>query len=868
MQIKQKLSISLESEKERISALHRYKILDTPSNPSFDNITLLASRLINVPVSLISFVDVERVWSISHQGTDVSQYERIDGLCASAIKETKPYIINDASTDSRCKNHPLVKQEHGVRFYAGIPLTVESKYNIGSFCLIDFKPRLLSGSELEVLVLLSKMVIDEIELHAKSNQVLKLNRELKVSEQHFRSMFDQAAVGVAVVSATTGQLINANQKYCEIVGYSSSELKALDLESLTHLDDRNLQKEMTKALRSGKVSDYSIQKRYIRKDRTITWVDITCTVLSKEGEAPTEHIKIVNDINDKKLAEIALKESEERWSFALDGSNQGVWDVNLVTNQIYLSPKCKEMLGYEPEQISGNMDEWVKLIHPDDLPCLISARLAAFEGRVKSFENEHRKLTADGQWKWIQVKGMVVNRDEHNLPTRMIGTYTDISARKKIEAEVTHLAHYDRITGLPNRTLLLDRFNQEIKKSNRYNKPVALMMLDLDRFKEVNDTLGHFNGDLLLKIIAERLLSCVRETDTVARLGGDEFMLILTDINQTEDLDEIAKKILESVAEPCLIGEEFAYVTASVGITHYPKDSADIDTLFKYADQAMYDAKNNGRNKYSYFTPVMQKTAIEKINLANQLRNALARNEFRLFYQPIVDLNTLQVTKAEALIRWYKSQNEVISPAEFIPIAEETGQILKIGEWVFKQVLSAIKQCRQEIHPDFVISINKSPVQFKMINDAHESWFEQLNSEGLPGSCLVIEITEGLLLEKTDSLIRQFNELKEHGIGVALDDFGTGYSSLSYLKQYDIDFIKIDQIFVKNLAPKSDDLILCEAIIVMAHKLNMQVIAEGVETFQQLELLKSAGCDFVQGYYFSRPIPLEDLFKFQIKNET
>ncbi|MES2636497.1 MAG: EAL domain-containing protein, partial [Pseudomonadota bacterium] len=740
-------------------------------------------------------------------------------------------------------------------------------YNLGTLCIIDFKPRVLTNEELETLSLLSKMAIDAIELHAKNNEISALNNKLNSSEQLFRSLFDQAGVGVSLVNAASGTFIETNQKYCDIVGYSLSELKKIDLTLLTHPEDRGSQHKFTQSLCDGEVSEYNIQKRYIRKDQSIAWVDITCTALWKAGENPTTHIAIVQDITEKKLAEIALKNSEERWSFALEGSNQGVWDLNLEINQIFLSPRCKQMLGYSEDQISSDMDEWVKLIHPDDIPCLVSSRLAALEGTATSFENEHRKFTAGGEWKWIQVKGMVVQRNEQGAPLRVIGTYTDISERKQIEAEVLHLAHYDRITNLPNRTLFLDRLNQDLKKANRNNKPIALMMLDLDRFKEVNDTLGHHKGDLLIKLIADRLSSCIRETDTIARLGGDEFMFILTDLNQITDADKIAKKVLEVVAEPCLIDGDIAYVTASIGITLYPTDSIDTDTLLKHVDQAMYDAKNSGRNRYSYFTPRMQKVAMEKVNLANQMRHALVRNEFRLLYQPIVDLNSLQVHKAEALIRWHISEQELISPALFIPIAEETGQIVEIGEWVFKQAAQAIKTCREKIYPDFQISINKSPVQFRVNNEHHSSWFEHLKSLELPGNSLVVEITEGLLLDKSESLVRQFQAFRHAGIQVALDDFGTGYSSLSYLKQYYIDYIKIDQIFVKNLAPDSEDLVLCEAIIVMAHKLKMRVIAEGVETLQQLEILKAAGCDYAQGYYFSKPIPLEDLFQFKVKTD-
>ena len=730
-------SITSELEQNRLNALKNYQILDTPPDPSFDNITLLASKLLNVPIALISFVDEHRIWSKSHFGTDVDEYDRVEGLCSTAILDNIPLIIYDASTDQRCINHPLVKQKDGVRFYAGIPLNFEGKYNLGTLCIIDFKPRpILSDLEVETLQLLSKMAVDAIKSHAKN-------------------------------------------------------LEIIDLHNM-------------------------------------------------------------------------LQKTEQRWSFALDGTNQGVWDLNVTTNKIFLSPRCKEMLGYSEDQISTDMNEWVKLIHPEDIPCLFSARMQALDGESKSFENEHRKLTSDGSYKWIQVKGMVVERDKENAPLRVIGTYTDISERKKIEADVLHLAHFDNVTNLPNRTLFLDRLNQEIKKSRRNGTTFALMLLDLDRFKEVNDSLGHQKGDLLLEEIANRLTSCVRESDTVARLGGDEFTIILSETNRTNDIDLLIIKILNSVASPCFLDGDVSYVTASIGIAIYPSDTIDSDDLLKQADQAMYTAKKNGKNTYAFFTPAMQKNATEKIKVANNLRNALAKNEFLLLYQPIINLKTLQMHKAEALIRWQNPNEGLISPALFIPVAEETGQIVEIGEWVFSEAANAIKTCREKIYPDFQISVNKSPVQFRVNNEPHISWFEHLNSLNLPGNSLVVEITEGLLIDKSDSLKEKFRALKDAGIQIALDDFGTGYSSLSYLKLYNMDYIKIDQAFVKNLAPESQDFVLCEAIIVMAHKLNMRVIAEGVETALQLELLQSIDCDFAQGYYFSRPIKLEDLYNFRV----
>ena len=384
------------------------------------------------------------------------------------------------------------------------------------------------------------------------------------------------------------------------------------------------------------------------------------------------------------------------------------------------------------------------------------------------------------------------------------------------------------------------------------------MLLDLDRFKEVNDTLGHDQGDALLKEAAQRLSSCVRETDTVARLGGDEFTVILGELDDPGSVERVAQDILHRLAEPFQLGEHVAYVSASIGVTLYPDDATEIETLLKDADQAMYAAKNQGRNRYSYFTHSMQQAIQTRMQIANDLRGALAGHQFWIAYQPIVELASGSIHKAEALLRWQHPTQGLISPATFISIAEDTGLIGDIGDWVFREAAQQAKRWRASLHPEFQISINKSPVQFRNESQSHQAWYDHLGQLGLPVQSMVVEITEGLLLDAGTLVTERLLEFRDAGIQVSIDDFGTGYSALSYLKKFDIDFLKIDQSFTRNLAPASDDLALCEAIIVMAHKLGIKVIAEGVETEQQKNLLAAAGCDYGQGYLFSEPVPAEE----------
>ncbi len=572
------------------------------------------------------------------------------------------------------------------------------------------------------------------------------------------------------------------------------------------------------------------------------------------------------DINARKRSEAQLRETDAVWKLALESTGDGVWDWRIDENIETFSPRYLQMYGYDPDEIAERPESFDLLTHPDDVAGMERDRIAHFEGRTPAYVNEHRVRCKDGSWKWVLSRGMVIARDELGRPLRMVGTHTDITARKEAEALIWQQANFDPLTGLPNRRMMRDHLEREISRVREQGEQLAVLFIDLDHFKEVNDTLGHGKGDQLLLQAAQRIRDSLRPSDVVARMGGDEFTVLLSPVRGHDDVDPLVQRLIERMASPFRLEDERAFVSASVGISLFPDDGEHIEALFKHADQALYVAKDAGRNRYSYFTPALQRAAQNRMRLGNDLRDALASEGLQVVYQPIVELRSGRICKAEALVRWHHAERGPVPPAEFIPIAESSGLILDIGEWVFRQAVRDVQRWRAQIDEQFQVSVNKSPLQFHSESGMHTRWLRQIVEAGLSGDAVSLEITEGLLLDGGDSASQQLMALRRAGLSVALDDFGTGYSSLSYLQRYEIDCIKIDRSFVHELEPGSKALALCKAIVTMAHELGMAVIAEGVETAQQRDLLSGIDCDLGQGYYFARPMPaeaLEDLLRLQ-----
>jgi diguanylate cyclase (GGDEF)-like protein/PAS domain S-box-containing protein len=593
--------------------------------------------------------------------------------------------------------------------------------------------------------------------------------------------------------------------------------------------------------------------------------------LEKEVEKRTLELEQLNkqllaEIQHRNHIEKILMESEERYALVLQGTNDGIWDWQLLTNKIYFSPRWKLLLGYEETEIENNIEQWFNRVHPEDLPRLITEIQTYLEGITPELEIEHRILHKQKGYRWVLTRGITI-KNTQDLPYRLIGSLKDITKRKLVEEQLRQAAFYDPLTSLPNRVLFMDRLGHTLALKKRWpNYQFAILFLDLDRFKILNDSLGHQVGDELLVWIAGKIKSCLLPGDTLARIGGDEFAILLENIKDINDATEVANKIQEELQKPFDIDGHEVFITTSIGISIATEKDSISDSYFQQpenflrdADIAMYRAKSAGKARYEIFNPEMHSQAVALLKLETDLRKAIEKEELHLYYQPIIDLKTSKLLGFEALLRWKHSQKGLISPADFIPIAEETGLIIPIGLWVLEQSCKQLKYWGEKFPKNhhLSVSVNLSVKQLLSRENLLESISNNLIKYKLNKNKLKLEITETFLMENSESATELLRELKALGLDLNMDDFGTGYSSLSYLHRFPIDTLKIDRSFISSMGTNGEDTAIVSTIISLAHNLGMTVTAEGIETKEQLHRLQKMGCDYGQGYYFSPPVNAE-----------
>jgi diguanylate cyclase (GGDEF)-like protein/PAS domain S-box-containing protein len=564
------------------------------------------------------------------------------------------------------------------------------------------------------------------------------------------------------------------------------------------------------------------------------------------------------DITERKQAEEALRASEERYALAAQSVNDGLWDWNLKTNEVYYSERWKAMLGCEDEDIGNTPFEWFRRVHPEDLAQVQSLLQDHLEGHTPTFESEHRMRHKDRGYRWVLSRGLAV-RNGSGRPYRMVGAQSDTTQRKLAEEQLIHDALHDALTGLPNRTLFVDRLSHRIKHSRREkDRLFGVLFLDLDRFKLVNDSMGHSAGDQLLVETSRRLELAVRPGDTVARLGGDEFAVLLEDVTEPGDAVKVAERIQSSLKNPIKLESQEVVSTASIGIAMSQTGYEKAEDVLRDADTAMYRAKSEGRARHEVFDSAMHARAVSLLKIENELRQAIEREEFRVFYMPIVSLATGRIDGFEALVRWQHPVRGIVAPFDFMGVAEDAGLIIAIDRWVLRRACREVREWQRQL-PDgdrLTVSVNLSAKQFNH-SDLVDTIRGAISESGLPGESLGIEITEGVLIDNSSTAGAMLGEMRKLGARIYLDDFGTGYSSLSYLQRFPIDTVKIDRSFVSRLGPKAEGHEIVQAIVTLAHNLGMRVIAEGIETNDQLGLLRRLKCGYGQGWLFSKPIPHE-----------
>lgn len=722
--------------------------------------------------------------------------------------------------------------------------------------------QLFRGYEVGAVDYLVKPIVPEI-LRSKVSVFVDLynkTREVRDQEIKYRAIFESFP-DIYFAADIQGRLTLVSPSVLDNLGYRPTDLIG-ELISRIYYEPNEAESLLPEIKQQRNIKDHEVC--LMTKDGRRVEFSLTARLVIGDKNEPTGIEGVLHDITERKeieqlRAEESLREHSKILQSVLDSMADGVVVADNLGNFLLCNPAAERITGSTPYGLTP--EQWAEqyaAYRPDMVtPYPVHERplVRAMHGETIDGEEIFVRTPTYPGGVWLSVTGRPLKGADDKIRGG-VAVFRDITERKRGEQRLTYLAQYDHLTGLPNRNLFRDRLNQAIARAQRNRQLVALMFLDLDKFKNVNDTLGHEAGDQLLKAVAERLSSCVRHSDTVARLGGDEFTVILESRSTVEHVTAIAQKILEAMAPHYTLGRQEVYMSCSIGIVT-AFGEAEADDMIKNADIAMYRAKEAGRNNYQLYLPEMYTSTMEKLVAGNKIRRALDKDELFLYYQPQIDVRTRKIIGAEALLRWRPTGSDLLTPAEFMDIAEETGSIISIGEWMVKSVCRQNKAWQSAGLSAIPVAINFSPQQLQQSN-LIQLIRQSLQETGLEAKYLEIEITEGQLMADIEASVETIETLKALGVTISVDDFGTGYSSLNYLKRFPLDTLKLDQSFVRNLPDDAQDAAIASTIIELAHNLNFRVIAEGVETEEQLAFLASRECDGVQGDLFSKPLPLEE----------
>jgi diguanylate cyclase (GGDEF)-like protein/PAS domain S-box-containing protein len=732
----------------------------------------------------------------------------------------------------------------GLDSYLGIPLVAGSGQVLGLIAVLHDRPMHDSGLARTLLGIFATRAVAELERVRLEAERERAEQDLRASEERYRRLLETTNVVPWTSDPSEQRFTYIGPQIEKLLGFSCQQwLERGFWRSRLHPDDLEPTLEAcVVGLESGE--DHVLKYRFLAADGRVAWLrELVNVVTGQDGDKTLQGF--LTDITEEKRAEEQLKLA----GHVFESSGEAIMITDAQWRILSVNPAYSAITGYALDDVRGRTPEEIT----PDLRSLEGERAIWDEVERSGFwqgELWDRRRNGETYPKWVTVSAV---RGEQGQVVNFIKIFSDISERKEREERVRHLAHHDFLTDLPNRVLLADRIARAISMAHRTASQVAILFLDLDRFKNVNDSLGHSIGDKLLQEVARRLRACIRASDTVSRLGGDEFVLLVPEVTDAGSVAVLAQKVLDSVARPYTIEGHELISSPSIGITVFPTDGEDVETLLRNADAAMYHAKDSGRNNYQFFTPDMNIRATERLSMERSLRRALERGELRLHYQPQYEVASGRIVGMEALIRWEHPEHGLVSPARFMPFAEESGLILPIGEWVLQEACRQNRAWQDAGLKAVRVAVNISALQFRQPGFA-DTVRAALERSGLPARYLELEVTESVIMHDAERVTASLEALKQMGLELAIDDFGTGYSSLSYLKRFPIDRLKIDQSFVRDITSDRDDAAITSAIIALTRNLGLKTIAEGVETREQLEFLRTQGCNEVQGYLLSRPV--------------
>ncbi len=852
-------------------------LLDAAPMPALLELVRRARDVGRFPIAWLSLFDGATERLVARVGFDAESLPVNGSLALARPAWVEPLFVADAR-ESAWRDHPLVACAPHARFIGIVPLACADGLVVGTLTVIDREARDIGAAERAALANLAALAAARLEGRRerpgpKSERGVPHGTSLEVESR--RRAAAEAALDRerALLEAVLDSLASAffllgpdqamlrwNASLAAAIGYADAEIPRLRATDLVSPHDRpQVEAALREVFEHGR--EVEIEAEIVDRAGNVRPYSLSGKPVQLGGV--TYMIGVASDITLRKRAERQMARAKERLDLALSGSRLALWDWDLAHERVYFNESWPVLLGGEARECTFSSSEVIGWNHPQEEAVFAAALGNALKGVSDGFDCEYRVRDAHGEWVWIHARGRVTQRDAAGRALRMTGTSTNVNERKRAEERAEYLATRDALTTLPNRVLLHDRLEQAISSGARHQTAFAFMFIDLDRFKTINDSLGHQAGDELLKGVASRLQASVRATDTVARLGGDEFAVILENLREDdhEGAQQVAEKMIEAMGSPLLVGGQPLTTSCSIGISLYPADGRDSATLMKNADVAMYHAKEKGRNNYQFFSPGMNARAQERLAVESYLRLALRRNELTLHYQPRVSLATGELVAVEALIRWMHPRRGLLDPAKFIDVAEDSGLIVPIGEWALEAACAQAARWQARLRPGLRVSVNLSVRQVRDGERLYAAVERSLRNAGLAASTLELELTESHLMQDIGEKAALLKRLGDLGVGLAIDDFGTGYSSLSYLKKLPIDAIKIDGSFVRDMAEDPNDEAIIQAIIAMAHSLELIVVAEGVETAAQHDALRALGCDEYQGFHASAALAPADFEK-------